>query len=406
MSQPYGRRMMSTRRHMTHRAGPPALEIAGPVTRVPSLEELERLTAIPDRRVVYRGVDWAFYDRLVDSIPESSNIHVDYDGKDLEVMGKRRRHERSLRRLRKLVEVVAEESGIDYSGGGTTTWKRPELARGLEADECYYFLPEKIAADAAALERGSDDIADYPNPDLAIEVDLSPPQVDRAGIYAALRVAEVWRFDGRTVVIDRLTADGTYKTRRREPLHSHPNRGSPALAGRRSPGQRGGLGDAAACGDPGTKGEHVGQAFQPDVFEKCRHDFMRSIKVRLAGSTSGGVHCRLSLRESTLFRGAKGDNGPRARCQSGEPRPARVSGLTPPQPPFGHPLPVGARGKEPGPFRTPRPKRPLIALAPPGSPCRAMSPVKRDMVRAHTNHIALQERDAWPGRTAWRTTRC
>jgi Uma2 family endonuclease len=191
--------------------GPAPLALFGPFTNVPSLEQLQQLTTVPDRRVVFRGVDWAFYDRLVESIPESSNIHVDYDGKDLEVMGKRRRHERWLRRLRKLVEVVAEELGIDYSGGGTTTWKRPEVASGLEADECYYFLPEKIAADAAALERGSDDIVDYPNPDLAIEVDLSPPQVDRAGIYATLRVAEVWRFDGRTVAIDRLMADGTYK---------------------------------------------------------------------------------------------------------------------------------------------------------------------------------------------------
>ena len=71
------------------------------------------------------------------------------------------------------------------------------------ADQCYYFLPEKLAADAAALERGSDDIADYPNPDLAIEVDISPPAVDRAGIYAALGVTEVWRFDGQDVVIER-----------------------------------------------------------------------------------------------------------------------------------------------------------------------------------------------------------
>ncbi len=193
---------------------PPALEIAGPVTRVPSFEEIQRLTAIPDQRVVFRGVDWSFYDRLVDSIPESSNIHVDYDGKDLEVMGKRRGHDRRLRVLRTIVEVIAQEMGIDYGGGGETTWKRPELARGLEADECFYFLPEKIAADLAALERGSDDIADYPNPDLAIEVDLSRPQVDREGIYAALRVAEVWRFDGQSqkVVIDRLAADGTYKS--------------------------------------------------------------------------------------------------------------------------------------------------------------------------------------------------
>ncbi len=192
--------------------GPVPLELTGPFMGVPSLEEIERLTAIPDRRVVFRGVDWSFYDRLVESIPERSNIHVDYDGRDLEVMGKRRRHDRWLRLLRQVVEVVAQEFRIDYSGGGETTWKRPQVARGLEADECYYFLPEKIAADLAALERGSDDIADYPNPDLAIEIDLSPPQVDRAGIYATLRVAEVWRFDGRTVVIDRLMADGTYKT--------------------------------------------------------------------------------------------------------------------------------------------------------------------------------------------------
>jgi hypothetical protein len=57
------------------------MEVPGPVTRVPTLEELERLTAVPERRVVYRGVDWSFYEQLVDSIPESTNIHVDFDGK-------------------------------------------------------------------------------------------------------------------------------------------------------------------------------------------------------------------------------------------------------------------------------------------------------------------------------------
>ena len=50
----------------------------------------------------------------------------------------------------------------------------------------------------------------FPNPDLAIEIDISEPAVDRAGIYAALRVPEIWRFDGSQVVIERLTPDGTY----------------------------------------------------------------------------------------------------------------------------------------------------------------------------------------------------
>ena len=206
-----GDRVMSTATTNTT-AAPPPLEVPGPVTRVPSLDELERLTSVPDRRVVFRGVDWAFYDRLVDSIPESSNIHVDFDGTDLEVMGKRRRHENARRKLRQFIEAVAHAARIEFRSAGETTWKRAEVGCGLEADECYYFLSEKIAADIAALARQSDNISDYPNPDLAVEIDLSPPQVDRAGIYAALNVTEVWRFNGKQVVIDRLTPDGTYST--------------------------------------------------------------------------------------------------------------------------------------------------------------------------------------------------
>jgi Uma2 family endonuclease len=187
-----------------------ALEIAGPVTRVPSIAELERLTAVPDRRVVFRDVDWSFYDRLVDSIPESSNIHVDYDGRDLEIMGKGQKHDLAKKLLGRIVDVLAEEYAIPFAGYGEATWKRPELARGLEADESYYFLPEKLEAAAEVSSRESPRAAEYPNPDLAIEIDISRPAVDRAGIYAALKVAEVWRLSDRSVVIERLTAEGNY----------------------------------------------------------------------------------------------------------------------------------------------------------------------------------------------------
>jgi Uma2 family endonuclease len=201
---------MSTTTQPTITAVPPALEVPGPVTRVPSLEEIERLTEVPDRRVVFRGVDWAFYDQVVESIPEWCHLHVDYDGRDLEVVRKGMAHERARLKLDRIVSIAAEESEIPYSSGGQTTWKRPALCRGIEADESYYFLPAKMEADAMALQEGSDDIADYPNPDLAIEVDITPSQVDRAGIYAALGVAEVWRFDGSQVVIERLTPEGKF----------------------------------------------------------------------------------------------------------------------------------------------------------------------------------------------------
>ena len=52
--------------------------------------------------------------------------------------------------------------------------------------------------------------ADYPKPDLAVEIDMSGPKVDRPAIYADLRVAEVWRLDRKGFVIEHLQADGSY----------------------------------------------------------------------------------------------------------------------------------------------------------------------------------------------------
>ena len=51
---------------------------------------------------------------------------------------------------------------------------------------------------------------DLPGPDLAIEIDISASEVDRPGIYAALGVVELWRFDGDEAVIERLGPDGRY----------------------------------------------------------------------------------------------------------------------------------------------------------------------------------------------------
>jgi Uma2 family endonuclease len=202
---------MSTTTHDTL-SGPPALEIAGPVARVPSLEEMEELTDVPDRRVVYRGVDWSFYDQLVESIPEWRKIHVDYDGKDLEIVRYGIGHHHAKGLLDILVSTCAEESATSYMGIGGPTLKRPEAQCGLEPCAGYLFDHEKRMTSYRAYRRGSDDIADYPNPELATEVDMTPPQVDRAGIYAALGVPEVWRFDVNTGALwfGKLQPDGSY----------------------------------------------------------------------------------------------------------------------------------------------------------------------------------------------------
>jgi Uma2 family endonuclease len=106
-------------------------------------------------------------------------------------MTKGREHELFREIFSRFINAVTFEWRIPCRGAGETTWKRPEIARGLEADLCYYLEPEKREADVRSLARKAKSIADYPNPDLAIEIDLSPSQVDRPGIYAALGVSEL-----------------------------------------------------------------------------------------------------------------------------------------------------------------------------------------------------------------------
>jgi Uma2 family endonuclease len=93
--------------------------------------------------------------------------------------------------------------------GGDGSWKTS--ARGLEADLSYSFDPEQVRVANQALARKSMNPTDYPYPDLAIEIDLSPPQVDRPSIYRDLGVAEVWWLAGTDkLMFEQLQPDGTY----------------------------------------------------------------------------------------------------------------------------------------------------------------------------------------------------
>ena len=116
----------------------------------PTLEELCRMTSRPDERIAIRGVDWGFYEQLANSISERCHIQVDYDGRDVEVMSPGLVHDSDKRLIGQLVEAIAQVLGIPYKNAGQTTWKRPDVARGLEVDESYFFRKEKLDAVAAA----------------------------------------------------------------------------------------------------------------------------------------------------------------------------------------------------------------------------------------------------------------
>ena len=48
--------------------------------------------------------------------------------------------------------------------------------------------------------------------EIVIEIELTPATRDRMSIYAALRIPEVWRFDGTELSVHQLTESGEYIT--------------------------------------------------------------------------------------------------------------------------------------------------------------------------------------------------
>ena len=171
------------------------------VVAVPSKRALEG-----EQRVVLRGVGWGGYEALLAMIGDG-RVRITYDRGDAELMSPSYHHENSKKLLGWMIETVAEELDIDYEAAGSTTWRKEAVDRGLEADECFYFTNlERIRE-----KRNRIDLTVDPPPDLAVEVEISRSALSRMGVYAALGVPEVWRFDGETLVIERLGAGGEYQ---------------------------------------------------------------------------------------------------------------------------------------------------------------------------------------------------
>ena len=99
----------------------------------------------------FRDASWRLYEAFVENLPEGSPIRTAFDGRDMEIMVTGPLHDHFADLLDQFVKAVAGELGIRIKPLGETTWIRPEIERGIEADNCYYLDPAKIATALAAL---------------------------------------------------------------------------------------------------------------------------------------------------------------------------------------------------------------------------------------------------------------
>ncbi len=173
----------------------------------------ERATESPsstpaEQRIVLRGISWETYLKLAEEMGNKRGLKS-YNRGVLELMAPELIHEDFGNVFDRFIIAATDALGVPCKGVGSTTWNDPKAERGLEADKAYWLTAEKIAAFARNRQMKA---IDAPRPDLAVEIDISRPKVDRTEIYATLGIREVWRFDGKSLRIDQLRADGTYET--------------------------------------------------------------------------------------------------------------------------------------------------------------------------------------------------
>lgn len=149
----------------------------------------------PDR-VILRNISWQTYQSLVDDFEAESGIRLTYDGGVLEIRMPLDPHETYKKLIGRLIEAATEELELEIRSLGSRTCDREDLSKGLEPDQCYYIQNESVVRDIEQI-----DLAQFPPPDLAVEVDISSSSLNRFSIYQALEIPEIWRFDGQSLSI-------------------------------------------------------------------------------------------------------------------------------------------------------------------------------------------------------------
>jgi len=183
------------------------MTIAAPPTR----SKRSVRTSDDGQHFVLYGETWESYQRWLRDL-DNRHLFLTYDRGRLELMSPSYEHDKSSQMLAQLIRTIAEELNLPLSGAGSTTFRRKDLDRGLEPDNCFYIKNEMRIRGKKKLDLRRD-----PPPDLAIEVEISYRIRGREQIYAALGVPELWRYDGKRLRVGVLKQDGAYHSVDRSP---------------------------------------------------------------------------------------------------------------------------------------------------------------------------------------------
>ena len=150
--------------------------------------QLRQLSVPPGHRIILHDVSWQEFEAILEELGDHRAARLAYSQRTLEIRMPLPKHEKAKVIIGDLVKILLEELEIDCESFGSTTFKREDMAQGVEPDDSFY-----IQNSARMIGKEQIDLTVDPPPDLAIEVDVtSKTQLDA---YVALGVPELWRYE-------------------------------------------------------------------------------------------------------------------------------------------------------------------------------------------------------------------
>lgn len=150
-------------------------------------------------------IRWETYEALVQDVAEQ-HVGITYDDGRMVIRPPLPVHDLRKKLIGRMIEMASFVMEIPIASYGSTTWRRQDVKKGLEADECYYVQNEAIAR-----WREEFDLTRDPPPDLAVEVENTHHPLDRPSIYAALGINEIWQHDGKQLQFLKRAGEDRYR---------------------------------------------------------------------------------------------------------------------------------------------------------------------------------------------------
>ncbi|MCW6049688.1 Uma2 family endonuclease [Lyngbya sp. CCAP 1446/10] len=151
-------------------------------------------SSLAEQRTLLQNISWSTFETLLKEIGDSRGYRIAYDNGMLEIMSPLYEHENPKIKSDRFIFILAEELGIEIKSAGSMTLKQQRAKKGIEPDNCYYIQHEVEVRDREEL-----DLETAPPPDLAIEIDITSSSMNKLAIYSALRVPELWLYNGRVL---------------------------------------------------------------------------------------------------------------------------------------------------------------------------------------------------------------